>query len=87
MNFNEMADVIERFLNGTAGPWEWDDVFQGGTYEDPFLRSIQKRCLELDREFPPVVKGWYSSPEGLSVLRELVAALRSRSGEEQSGIA
>ena len=79
-----MADVIERFLNGTADPWDWDDVFQGSTYyEDPFLRSIQKRCLELDREFPPVVKGAYASPEGLSVLRELVAALRAASRDEQ----
>ena len=82
MNYNEMADVIERFISGTLDPWDWDDLFQGSTYEDPFLRSIQKRCLDLDREFPPVVNGTYTSAEGLSVLRGLVAELRSRSREE-----
>jgi hypothetical protein len=78
MNYNEVADVIERFVNGTAGPLEWDNCFLGTRYEDPFLRQIQERALAVSFEFPPGPSGGYTSAEGLEVLRELAEALRSQ---------
>jgi hypothetical protein len=78
MNYNEIADVIERFLDGTAGPWDWEDYTLVTTFEDPFLSSIQDRCRALFIEFPPTEKGHYTNAEGLAVLRELVTELRAR---------
>jgi hypothetical protein len=79
MNYNEVADIIERFANGTGSPLEWDGYTMGMKFEDPFLRSIQDRCRALWMEFPPATKREYTSPEGLAVLRMLVKELRSRS--------
>jgi hypothetical protein len=78
MNYNEVADIIERFVNGTAGPWEWDDYTTGTKFDDPFLRSIQDRCRALWIEFPPIEKGHYTNADGIAVLSELVKELRSR---------
>jgi hypothetical protein len=78
MDYNELADVIERFIGGTSGPLEWDIYSLGKTYEDPFLVSVQKRMLSVWVEFPPASKKEYTSPEGLAVLRKLVEELRSR---------
>jgi hypothetical protein len=78
MGYDELADVIERFIDGTSPPWEWDDYSLGRTYEDPFLASVQKRMLSVGVEFPSTSEREYTSPEGLVVLRELVKELRSR---------
>ena len=32
MDYNELADVIERFINGTSPPLEWDNYSLGKTY-------------------------------------------------------
>jgi hypothetical protein len=78
MDYNELADVIERFIDGTSGPLEWDIYSLGKTYKDPFLAAAQKRMLSVWVEFPPASKSEYTSPEGLVVLRELAQELRSR---------
>jgi|HubBroStandDraft_5_1064220.scaffolds.fasta_scaffold1217808_2 hypothetical protein len=80
MNYSEVADIIQRFVNGTGGPLEWDGYTMGIKFEDPFLRSIQDRCRALWIEFPPTEKGQYTSAEGLAVLKELIKELRSRAG-------
>jgi hypothetical protein len=78
MDYNQLADVIERFVNGTAKPWEWDDYFIGAKYkDDPFLRDIQRRALAVSFEFPPGTEGGYTNAEGLNVLRGLAEQLRS----------
>jgi hypothetical protein len=78
MTYNEVADLIERFVNGTGDPLDWDGYTMGTKFADPFLRSIQDRCRALWIEFPPTEKGHYTNAEGLAVLRELVAELRAR---------
>lgn len=78
LSHSEVAEIIERFVNGTGGPLEWDSYTMGMKFEDPFLRSIQERCRALWKEFPPTEKGQYTSTEGFAVLEELVKELRSR---------
>lgn len=77
-DYNELADVIERFIEGTSRRLEWDIYSLGKTYEDPFLASVQKRMLSVWVEFPPASKSEYTSAEGLAVLRELALELRKR---------
>ena len=77
-DYNELAAVIERFVDGTAAPWEWEEHFLTTKYEDPFLRHVQQRVLAVSFEFPAGAEGGYTSAEGLSVLRQLAGELRSR---------
>jgi hypothetical protein len=77
MSYNELADVIDRFVDGTAAPWEWEEYFLVTKYNDPFLRHIQQRVLAVSFEFPPDAEGGYTNSEGLAVLRSLADRLRS----------
>lgn len=82
MNYNEIADVIDRFVDGTAGAWEWDDQFLGTKYDDPFLRYVQQRVLAISFEFPPGPAGGYTNAAGLEALKGLAQELRSRTSEK-----
>lgn len=77
MGYNEMADVIERFVDGTSAPWEWEEYFLTAKYKDPLLRQVQQRVLAASFEFPPGAEGGYTNSEGLAVLRGLADQLRS----------
>jgi hypothetical protein len=72
----EVADIIERFLNGTGGEWDWDDFTSFGI-TDPYLDSVRIQCSELNVTFPPTEKGHYCSQTGFEIMRELAARLRA----------
>jgi hypothetical protein len=74
---DEVATVIENFVEGTVGNWDGDDFTTGTTFQDDHLKAIQKRYLYLPEEFPSD-NPHYCSDEGLNVLRTLVAELRSK---------
>lgn len=78
MNYNEMADAIERFVDGTAASWEWEEHFLTAKHDDPFLRYVQQRVLRVSFEFPSNSRNEYTSPEGLAVLKDLANELRLR---------
>lgn len=75
MSRGEMADIIERFVDGICGPWDWDD-FCSFPIVDPALDAIRVRCIGLPQEFPSSQKGHYCSEAGIAVLREMVKELR-----------
>ena len=75
MNASELADIIERFINGKGSDWEWDD-FISVPIKDPELEKIRIRCLNLDKEFPAKRSGEYTSESGLKVLQEYAKRLR-----------
>jgi len=71
----EIADTIERFLDGTCGMWDWDN-FCCVPISDPQLDSIRARCIALPQDYPPVEKGHYCSEAGIEVLRQIIFELR-----------
>ena len=71
----EMADIIDRFVNGICGRWDWDD-FCSFPIVDPALDAIRVRCIGLSEEFPSTQKGHYCSEPGFEVMREMVRKLR-----------
>ena len=82
----EVADLIERFVNGTGtDPWEWDD-FVSVPIPDPRLESIRQRCASLADDFPANAPGSYCGPEGENVLRDVIRELRGDSGGEADGM-
>jgi hypothetical protein len=75
MSRGEVADTIERFVEGIYRKWEWDD-FCSFPIVDPELDLIRARCVSLPQEYPPTEKGHYCSHAGLEVMRQIVLELR-----------
>lgn len=71
----EVADTIERFIDGICSRYEWDD-FCSVPIIDLHLDAIRLRCASLAKEFPPIEKGGYCSAAGLEALRQIVLQLR-----------
>lgn len=46
----EVANIIERHIQGTEGPWDWDD-FTSVPIADDRLDAIRIQCLDLDAVF------------------------------------
>ena len=74
----EVASTIRAFVDGTGGPYDWDDFICGGRIEDPTLENIRARCAALPQEFPPLQSAEYCSREGVELMRSFVAQLASR---------
>ncbi len=69
----QVAEIIERFLNGTSlYPQEWNDFIEC-SQPDPKLDSYRKRCYLLD---PDVNSPEPQDPEAIVELRCMVAELR-----------
>ncbi len=71
----EVADTIERFVDGICSRWDWDD-FCAAPIIDQQLDAIRLRCVGLPEEFPSGQKGHYCSEAGIAVMREMVRGLR-----------
>jgi hypothetical protein len=71
----EVADLLEGFLDGTSGSWDWDD-FISVPIEDDRLETVRKRCAELSFEFPTHRPGYYCGEEGFEVIRNYIRTLR-----------
>lgn len=80
----EVANIIEHFVDGTGGGWDWDD-FTSVRIEDPELDAIRQRCCDLQAPTVPAnVIGLrspkvntYCGPEGFDEMRRMVTVLRS----------
>jgi hypothetical protein len=76
MTPKDVRDVLVRFLNGTAGPYEFDD-FVSASIGDPRLDAIRVRCAGLWSEFPPEIRGHYCGEGGAQVMRQFIQELES----------
>ena len=72
----EVASIIERFLNGTGGEWDWDD-FCSHKITDQELDSVRLRCSNLSATHPPEEKEHYCSEAGFKIMRAMVTELRA----------
>ena len=75
MTKKEIADLIEAFIDGRSGDWDWDD-FISIKQSDPEIESIRSKCAKLPEKFPPTVKGHYCAPDGFIELKGMVKELR-----------
>jgi hypothetical protein len=71
----EVAGTIMAFMDGTGGPYDWDDFICGGNIEDSELESIRARCASLPLEFPPLQEGSYCGDGGIEVMRGFISQL------------
>lgn len=74
---DEVAQVIENFLSGEGGGWDWGE-FLCVRIKDPEMDAIRERLAGLDEEFPPEEVGHYCSEDGLLILKSILKELRER---------
>jgi hypothetical protein len=74
---NQVADIIEAFLNGSSGDRDWDD-FCSIRITDPTLDAIRVKCVDLHDQDP--YPGQYCGPTGLQMMRGFMKVLRRESG-------
>lgn len=77
----EIASIIERFVQGTAAPYEWDD-FCSLEISNTYLDRIREICCNVDRRFPTSNMRQYTSEFGAAFLLRVARALRERSEED-----
>jgi hypothetical protein len=77
LSAEEVANVLERFVEGTGRHWEWDDYSLGMSFKDKRLEEIRVRCVGLSFEFPPDGPGKYCNEQGIQVIRNFVQELRA----------
>ena len=75
----EVANLIDDFIEGRGGAWEWDDFVSGMQFDDESLKLVQRRCANLPVEFPSTKPQHYCNDDGLMVLRDIVAQLKAES--------
>jgi hypothetical protein len=74
----QIAALIDSFLDGTCGEWDWDD-FISAKLKDPELENVRERCAAVADVYPPVSANAYCSEDGVNVLRAIVDELRNTS--------
>ena len=72
---SEVAKVLQDFLDGTGGKWDWDWFLSDAELANERLEQIRRHCNRLSDEFPPVSRG-YCNEKGLAVIRRYIAELR-----------
>jgi hypothetical protein len=72
----EVAELLQGFIDGTGGPWDWDNFTCGMKFADRRLQEIQARCRGLSFEFAPSKKEMYTNEQGTQVIRDYIIELR-----------
>ena len=76
LNKKEVVDIIEAFILGTGGDYDWDD-FISIRLKDPELEEIRKKCADLPNKYPSEKKE-YCSSEGVIELRNILRELKAQ---------
>lgn len=69
-----VADLIDRFLDGDVGPYEWDD-FMSLNARTPELEALQAEIGSVGDQFPHATH--WCSDEGLARLRAIAHRVRT----------
>lgn len=72
----DAADVLERFVAGTVGAWEYDDLTSKPS-RDPLIDEVRREVIHLRDRFPPTESEHYCGEAGLARILELAARLRA----------
>jgi hypothetical protein len=73
---DEVATLIEDFVNGTGGDWDWGS-FISTRFESEIINGAQNECLKVAQEFPPTGRIGWCNEQGLERLRAIASELRA----------
>ena len=66
----DVAEQIDRFVNGRIGRDDWA-LFLEGPWSNPRLEKMRQECLAIRAKYPPKINGEWCSAEGISKLAAL----------------
>lgn len=72
---DQVADLIEKFVDGIGGPYDWDDYISIPS-RIPALEEIRRECEDVCVRFPPEKETEWCSPAGGAELRRLARKAR-----------
>jgi len=72
---HEVANTIERFIEGSGEAWQWDDFINGSALKDESLEHIRIQCQQLPSTHPPNEGQGYCNAQGVETMKQLVAKL------------
>lgn len=70
------ADLIERFVSGAVGPWEWDD-FTSLRHRNPAVEALRREVTAVVDVFPRTRPTEWCSAEGVQRFIEIATRVRS----------
>lgn len=76
MTAEQLAEIIERFVDGTLDDRGWDDL-DSVRLADSHLELVRQRCIDVDRRFPPTRNRTYCDEQGIDWLRRTAQELRA----------
>ncbi|OGV61499.1 MAG: hypothetical protein A2283_12755 [Lentisphaerae bacterium RIFOXYA12_FULL_48_11] len=74
---DKIAQAIEAFVNGTCGPYDWDD-FMTCPSDNPELEAIRKECEQVETQFPARGPNEWCNPEGGQTLLKIAQRIRGK---------
>jgi hypothetical protein len=84
MTRQEAATVIDRFIDGTGGPWDWDD-FISTRHRDVVVKRAAEVGVAVGKLYPADTRGSYCGSSGLELLRTLANSLRETPSTQPAG--
>ncbi|HXN23961.1 MAG TPA: hypothetical protein VOA41_14575 [Candidatus Dormibacteraeota bacterium] len=75
----EVAEILQDFLDGRGRPLAWDGFTLGMSFEDEYLENIRIRCANLSQEYPPEHPNEYCNEQGRNVICEYIKQLTAAS--------
>jgi len=83
----DAAKVIESFVDGSCGPYDWDD-FLNGSKTDAELQKIREECERVEIDYPARNNHEWCNDEGGRALMQIATRLRlDASSDETPGMA
>ena len=76
MSLLELSSLIQRFLNGSVGPWEWDD-FTSIKSKDPTIEHYRLAIVDIADRFPSPTPEQWASDAGLDELRQVAMKIQA----------
>lgn len=71
----DAAKVIESFVAGTCGPYDWND-FLNGSKRDAELQKIREDCERVGIDYPARHNHEWCNDEGVRALIQIAIRLR-----------
>lgn len=71
----ELAQLLESFIDGTCGRWEWDD-FTSIRQKDPEIEKWRQELTLFDEKYPRRVATEFCNSEGSDEMLRIAKLLR-----------
>jgi len=78
----ETAELITRFVEGSAEDWEWD-TFTSVPGETPEAEQLRQEVLAVTTSFAPRSANEWCAPDGMQALRKIAARVLGKGDENE----